>query len=98
MIDLAKGTETASLPLPSNVASSPAYDGKRIYVSTYNGHMCCADPAGPKMVWDIEAKGDPIFYASPAVAKGRVIFAGRDGIVRCLATEDGKELWRFRAG
>jgi len=146
-IDLAKGTESGSIALSSeqDVASSPAFDGERIYISTCDRHLLCvaSSPAvsgaggpasgrstasGPndsetqaqqqsqqlhaaaqargeegrtgsmtlRKVWDIVIGGELEFHASPALSSDRVIFAGQDGLVRCLAKADGKPLWTFR--
>ncbi len=46
VIDAAAGTQRGILQLSFNVASSPAFDGQRIFVSTYDNHMFCADPSG----------------------------------------------------
>jgi len=106
LIDAATGTQRGSLELSFNVASSPAFDGKRIFVSTYDNHMYCADPSGLlgsgeakvlRKVWDVKVPEDMHFRASPALAGDRVIFAGQDGIARCMAKADGRELWTFRA-
>ena len=79
------------------MASAPVFDGKRLYVSTFDGRMMCIDPELQKIIWEVAPEDGSPFYASPALAKERVIFAGRDGVVRCLETGDGKELWNFRA-
>jgi outer membrane protein assembly factor BamB len=106
VIDAAAGTQRGILQLSFNVASSPAFDGKRIFDSTYDNHMYCADPSGVlrpgeshelRKVWDVKVAEDMHFRASPALSGDRVIFAGQDGIVRCMAKADGRELWKFMA-
>jgi outer membrane protein assembly factor BamB len=104
VIDAAHGTQRGVLALSFNVASSPAFDGGRIYVSTYDNHMYCvalpsASASGEALskVWDVQVAEEMHFRASPAVLRDRVIFAGQDGVVRCLAAADGHELWKFRA-
>jgi outer membrane protein assembly factor BamB len=105
VIDAAQGTQRGSLALSFNVASSPAFDGKRVFVSTYDNHMYCIAPSGVLgsgeagallKVWDVKVAEDMHFRASPAVFRDRVIFAGQDGVVRCMAKADGRELWKFR--
>jgi outer membrane protein assembly factor BamB len=106
LIDAANGTQRGILQLSFNVASSPAGDGKRIFVSCYDNHMFCVAPSGVlgpgeahalQKVWDVKAAEDVHFRASPAVSGDCVIFAGQDGLVRCMAKADGRELWTFRA-
>ena len=64
-------------------------------MATYDGRMICVDPVIEQVVWNVEPEGGFPFYASPAVAGERVIFAGRDGVVRGLNKADGREVWRF---
>jgi outer membrane protein assembly factor BamB len=99
VIDAAGGTQRGILQLSFNVASSPDFDGKRIFVSTYDNHMYCVDPSDDvlRKVWDVKVAEDMHFRASPALSGDRVIFAGQDGVVRCMAKADGRELWKFRA-
>jgi len=106
VIDAAGGAQRGILGLSFNVASSPAFDGKRIFVSAYDNHMFCADPSGVlgpgemhplRKVWDVKVAEDMHFRASPALSGDRVIFAGQDGVVRCMTTAEGRELWTFRA-
>jgi len=106
VIDAANGTQRGILELSFNVASSPAFDGKLIFVSAYDNHMFCADPSGVlgpdeshavRKVWDVKVAEDMHFRASPALSGDQVIFAGQDGVVRCMAKADGRELWKFRA-
>lgn len=106
VIDPADGTQRGILQLDLDIASSPAFDGKHIFISTNHRHMFCADPSGVlgpgeghvlRNVWDIKLTEDVDFYASPAVSGDRVIFAGEDGLVRCRAKADGATIWNFRA-
>jgi len=97
MIDVATGKESAKVEIGANVAASPAFDGDLIYLATYSGHMMCVDPVGRRIAWDVAQADEAPFYASAAVSGESVVFAGRDRVVRCLRTADGKEQWRFRA-
>jgi len=98
MISLADGRQVGSVNIEANVAASPAFAGGLLYFATFRGRMLSVDPVLKRVLWSVEDPqgGDP-FYASSAVSGERVIFAGRDRLVRCLGVKDGKEVWRFAA-
>jgi outer membrane protein assembly factor BamB len=47
-----------------------------------------------KKAWTFHDRNFP-YFASPAVAKDRVVFGGRDKLVHCVKREDGTPLWSF---
>lgn len=96
IIDLADGTERAAIPLGGYVVASPAHRDGMFFAATYTGDMVAARADKVDPVWAQIAEGGGVeFYASPAAAEDRVIFAGRDGIVRCLDREKGDVIWTY---
>jgi outer membrane protein assembly factor BamB len=72
--------------------------GERVFLGTLEGDMVCAELASGKVVWRVESpEGQVSFYAACAVLGDRVLFAGRDKVVRCVDASSGDKLWSFRA-
>jgi len=81
---------------PQRSASSPATVGdqpKILWRWTPAGVAPYSAPAtpGPRLAADFLA-------TAPVAASGRVWFASRDGIVRCVEAASGKEVWKFPTG
>ena len=74
------------------IALSPAGDGNRIYVASYDGKVSAYDPENGKRIWRTEV--DVVLSAGPGVGGGLVVVAGYDGDLVALSAEDGTELWR----
>ncbi len=86
--------------------ATPVLVGKRIYVFTRQGGdevTLCLDAATGKEVWKTgypamtitgpaRDHGGP--RGTPAIANGKMVTLGVDGLVRCVDISDGKELWR----
>ncbi|MCX7805861.1 MAG: PQQ-binding-like beta-propeller repeat protein [Planctomycetota bacterium] len=99
LIALDSGEEIASVALNDRVAASPAFDGRRFYFGTHGGRILCVGLEEKAILWEGKSRDGQPFFASAAIAGGgRVVFAGRDGIVRGLCAGDGRELWRFDTG
>ena len=47
-----------------------------------------------KQAWSFRDRNFP-YFSSPAVARDRVVFGGRDKFVHCVKREDGTPLWSF---
>lgn len=91
--------KTVAVALNDRVAASPAFDGRRFYFGTHGGRIVCVGLEEKAILWDARSREGQPFFASAAIAGGgRVVFAGRDGLVRCLNADDGRELWTFDAG
>ncbi len=98
LVNLADGEQRAGVKLDAIMSASPASAGGMFYIATLDGRMVAVDAEAARVRWEIKAPEQSVqFYASPAASGERVVFAGRDGIVRCLRAGDGGELWRFRA-
>lgn len=75
----------------------PVVSGERMFVgSSVDHHVHCMDLNSGQTVWRF-ATGGPIRLA-PTVAAGRVYFGSDDGYAYCVAAEDGKLIWKLRAG
>jgi len=82
----------------SYLASSPAvFDGK-FYLASLRGEFSCVDLKSKEALWSVSGTEGSETYASPAADGTGVIFADRDGSVKCLSAKDGKKLWGFDAG
>jgi outer membrane protein assembly factor BamB len=78
-------------------AIHPVVVGQRVFFGSSVDHQLhCADLATGKEVWTFFS-GGPIRLA-PTVENNRVYFGSDDGIAYCLSADDGKLLWKLRAG
>ncbi|MBP86695.1 MAG: hypothetical protein CMJ64_08265 [Planctomycetaceae bacterium] len=74
----------------------PVVSGKRLFVgSSFNDRVTAYDTQTGRELWRFYAEG-PVRFA-PVVWQDRVFFGADDGHVYCLASDDGKLLWKFRA-
>ena len=67
--------------------------GKVLYGSSVDHGVHCLDAATGEALWT-GTTGGPVRIA-PAVVDGVVFVGADDGILRALALEDGRELWKF---
>jgi outer membrane protein assembly factor BamB len=79
-------------------STGPYGQGDRtwILVGSYDMSLHCVDAATGKAVWTAET-GNYV-NGTPAVADGKIVFGGCDGLVRVLAPADGRELLSIQAG
>ncbi len=88
--------------------ATPALVGDRLYVFSREGNnevVRCLEAATGKEVWveKYESRfssggGDSGFpgpRSSPAVAEGKVVTFGVNGVLSCLSAADGKKVWRI---
>jgi outer membrane protein assembly factor BamB len=78
------------------VGLSPAGDGSRVYVASYDGRITAIDPESGSRVWRVET--ERTISAGPGVGEGLVVVAGYDGDLIALRAEDGSEAWRTELG
>jgi outer membrane protein assembly factor BamB len=77
-------------------AASPAIEGDRAYFGTFNYEVLAVDLGGRRIVWRYaDTDTDFPFYASAAIADGRVIVGGRDKLVHAIDAATGKRTWTF---
>ena len=62
--------------------------------SALTGVASTTCPAKPELLWTHTV--DQSIASSPVVAKGRVFFGADDGLLHCVALQDGAELWSFK--
>ena len=79
----------------SAAIGAPAVAGGRLYVPSNDNTLHALDTATGTAVWTVKSNGDKYGYSSPRVVDGRIYIGclGDRGEVRCLAAEDGHELW-----
>jgi len=80
----------------ANWTRSPQGDRTWILIGSYDMKLHCLDAATGKPVWAVET-GNYV-NDTPALADGKVIFGGCDGIIRILSPADGRELSTVEAG
>jgi len=98
-IDLRTGRQRYAVELEDNIAATAAHAEGDVFLATYAGRIVCVDLVQQAVIWQRPEKGrGRPFYASAAVAGDRVVFAGRDHLVRCLNRHDGSRLWTYKAG
>jgi outer membrane protein assembly factor BamB len=75
----------------------------KLYFGDYSGHVYALRQDG-RQVWQVGTTGKAFgfasgqFYATPAVAFGRVFLGNTDGNVYSFAASSGKLAWRTRTG
>ncbi len=78
-------------------ALSPVVVGDRVYFgSSVDHHLHCLDLASGEERWNFPS-GGPI-RLSPTVSENRVYFGSDDGFAYCVSTDDGRLIWKLRAG
>jgi len=79
-------------------STGPYGQGDRtwILIGSYDMSLHCVDAATGKAVWTAET-GNYI-NGTPAVADGKIVFGGCDGLIRVLAPADGRERLSIQAG
>src|SRR5439155_23283062 len=77
-------------------------DGIRLAVGSYDGHVHCLDPRTCVLLW--RASGQELlgsagtFYATPALAYGRVYIGATDGKVYSFGAQSGELRWSQSTG
>jgi outer membrane protein assembly factor BamB len=95
-IRIADGAEVYSIASGAYTGASPALEGKWAFFGTFNNDVLGVDLAARKVAWRYEHPERQFpFYASAAVAEGRVVVGGRDKMIHALDARTGKELWTF---
>ena len=78
-----------------------AYANGRLYFGSYDGHLYCLSLAG-KLLWKAKAQGTLLhsgrFYATPAVAHGRVYIGATDGKEYSFGARTGQLRWSHSTG
>jgi eukaryotic-like serine/threonine-protein kinase len=95
-IRIADGRELFTMSSGSYTAASPAIVGSRAYYGTFESEVLAVDLDARKFLWRYRhAERNFPFYASAAVANGRVFVGGRDKMVHGLDAATGKAIWTF---
>ncbi|MEI8288489.1 MAG: PQQ-binding-like beta-propeller repeat protein [Verrucomicrobiota bacterium] len=77
--------------------SSPASDGKRLYLLTGEGQFTCLDPATGQVKWSHDFADE--FYSSPVIGGGRVLIVTRKGVAHVVENADQfRELGKSELG
>lgn len=78
-------------------AIHPVVVGERVYFGSSVDHQLhCFDLTQGTEIWSFFTDG-PIRLA-PTIADNRVYFGSDDGFAYCLAADDGRLMWKLRAG
>jgi eukaryotic-like serine/threonine-protein kinase len=95
-IRIADGRELFTMSSGSYTAASPAIVGSRAFYGTFENEVLAVDLDARKFLWRYRhpERNFP-FYASAAVADGRVFVGGRDKMVHALDAATGKSIWTF---
>ena len=71
-------------------------EGLRILVGSYDNFLHCIDAKTGKKCWTYET--EYFINGTPAVADGKVVFGGCDGILHVVSTATGKAVRKVEAG
>jgi outer membrane protein assembly factor BamB len=81
-----------------------ALDRGRLFFGDYAGHVTALRQADGGKLWSVGTSGGPLglssgnFYATPAVAYGRVYLGNTDGSVYSYSARNGSLAWRHHTG
>jgi outer membrane protein assembly factor BamB len=79
----------------SSLPSAPVVADSKVFVADVNAHSIRAfNAANGSAMWTFVAGGR--IDSPPTYYRGRLVFGCRDGWVYCLASNDGRLVWRFR--
>src|SRR5215210_4013333 len=78
------------------VKSSPAIDGRRVFVGSSDQHLYALDLQTGKKLWAFKTDG-PI-ESSPLVLANRVYIGSSDGGLYSVNAADGRLLWKYVTG
>lgn len=94
-VSLANGKEVFRISA-GNTGASPAVEGNRVYLGTFNNEVLAFDPRASKIIWRYEHPDRKFpYYSSAALTDGKVIVGGRDRMVHAIDAATGKSVWTF---
>jgi outer membrane protein assembly factor BamB len=84
----------------SAAIAAPAVAHERLYVPSNDGVLHALDAATGDVAWKQSSPGDKFGYSSPTIAGDRIFIGclGERGEVRCVAADDGREVWVAATG
>ena len=95
-IQIKDGKQAYQVQIGSYTGASPAIQGQFAYFGTFDNEVMGADLQKRRIMWKYENPQRKFpFYATAAVANGRVYIGGRDKILHALDAKTGKEVWNF---
>lgn len=94
-VDVLTGQQVWEIEAGGAVTGVSAADG-RLYFGSEDGHLYAADADGV-LRWTSADLGGKV-VAAPLPAEAGIIATTLAGTVHCLATADGRELWRVTTG
>jgi outer membrane protein assembly factor BamB len=104
-LDTADGAVRWTYKAGGAVKGAVALDGDgRLIFGDYNGQVTAIRRADGKQLWKTGTSGGALglksgnFYATPAIAYGRVYIGNTDGFVYSFSARDGKLAWRHKTG
>jgi len=96
IIDVIEGKQVASVPIDSPTGSTPAVMGEHLFFGTEGGVFLGIDWKKAAVLWKYQnEQRTQAFRSSAAVAKGIVVFGGRDKFIHALDPTSGDVLWKF---
>jgi len=95
-IRVSDGKEVYQIASQAYTGASPALTATMAFFGTFDNQVLGVSLAQKKVMWRYEHPQRKFpFYASPAVFADRVYVGGRDKMLHCLNTKNGKALWTF---
>jgi len=96
------GKRVWSTAMQGQVKGGASIAGRRLFVGDYSGHVTALDARTGRMVWQSSAQprfgSTGRFYATPAVAYGRVYIGATDGKVYSFGAASGDLRWSQSTG
>jgi outer membrane protein assembly factor BamB len=97
IVSVDDGREQSQIDMQAYIAGTLAVDANKAYFGHYEHVFQRVDLVAKKTDWEYRDKTFP-FFSSPALARDRVVFGGRDKRVHCVNRMTGEALWTFRTG
>ena len=79
-----------------NWIRQPSGNTEQILVGSYDSKLHCVDAETGRAAWTVTTEN--YVNGAPAVAGGKIVFGGCDGLLHVVSTADGKELAKIEAG
>lgn len=96
IINVQKGLEEATVDVHAPTGSTPAARGSYVFFGTEAATFFCIDWKTKKIIWTFRNphRHQP-FRSSAALDGNRLVFGGRDRIVRAIDPESGEPVWSY---
>lgn len=99
-VSLADGVERWRFEAEDVIESEPALTDDAVFLGANDGQFYALDRRSGELLWKLQFNdkipGGANLVSSPIDGEPWLLIAGNDGLLRCLRTEDGSEVWSYQ--